>query len=367
MESEFETLVIGGGLVGASVAMGIASKGHSVAVLDGGDADFRASRGNFGLTWVQGKGAHNSAYAQLNILGAGLWPAFSEELEEATGIPVGYRKPGGLDFCLSEEEWVTRSEEMRLVSQHTNGEFTYEMLGHADLKKRVPLISDSVLGASYSPHDGHLNPLYLLRALHQNMISLGCRYLPNQKVGSITRNQDGFTLHTEDRQHFANRIVLCCGLDNTRLAQQVGMHIPIEPVRGQLLITERVAPFLNMPSLQVRQTCEGTLQIGDSHEHADLDDGTSLNVITKIASRAVQIFPHLKNVHLNRAWGALRIMTPDGLPVYHQSEQYPGAFAVTCHSGVTLSVVHAGILADWICGGNPHHLIHAFSADRFHV
>ena len=367
MESEFETLVIGGGLVGASVAMGIASKGRSVAVLDGGDTDFRASRGNFGLTWVQGKGAENPAYARLNIFGAGLWPSFSEELEGATGVPIGYRKPGGLEFCLTEQEWIDRSEEMRLVSHHTDGEFTYEMLDHDEVKKRVPLISDSVLGASYSPHDGHLNPLYLLRALQQNMISLGCRYLPNQKVASVIRDQDGFRLHTKDRQFFADRIVLCCGLDNSRLAQQVGMHIPVEPVRGQLLVTERVAPFLSMPSLQVRQTCEGTLQIGDSHEHTDLDDGTSLSMITKIASRAVKIFPHLENVHLNRAWGALRIMTPDGLPVYHQSEQYPGAFAVSCHSGVTLSVVHAGMVADWICGSEPHHLINAFSADRFNV
>ena len=367
MESTFETIVVGGGLVGAAVAMGIASKGHSVAVLDGGDSDFRASRGNFGLTWVQGKGADNPAYAQLNILGARLWPAFSEALEDATGISVGYRKPGGLEFCLSEAEWEERSQEMRLVSQHTNGEFTYEMLGHDDLKQRVPLISDSVLGASYSPHDGHLNPLYLLRALHQNMISNGCRYIPDQVVESVSRDQEMFSVFTAGKQYSAKRIVLCSGLDNQRLAQQLGMYIPIEPVRGQLLITERVAPFLNMPSLQVRQTCEGTLQIGDSHEHTDLDDGTSMEVIMKIAARAVRIFPHLQNVHLNRAWGALRIMTPDGLPVYHKSNQYPGAFAVSCHSGVTLSVVHAGMIADWICGDEPHHLIHAFSADRFNV
>ena len=367
MDSTFETIVVGGGLVGAAVAMGIASKGKSVAVLDGGDSDFRASRGNFGLTWVQGKGANNADYANLNILGAGLWPAFSEQLEDSTGIDIGYQKPGGLEFCLTEQEFYERSEEMRLVNLHTKGEFTYEMLDNQSLKQRVPEVSDSVLGASFSPHDGHLNPLYLLRALHQNMISLGCRYFPNKIVNSISQEHDVFTLSTNSVSYTASKIVLCGGLDNQRLAQQVGVYVPIEPIRGQLLITERVAPFLSMPSLQVRQTCEGTLQIGDSHEHTNMDDGTSLDMIRKIASRAVRIFPHLENVHLNRAWGALRIMTPDGLPVYHQSQQYPGAFVVSCHSGVTLSVVHAGMVADWICDEKTNPLIPKFSADRFNV
>ena len=90
-------------------------------------------------------------------------------------------------------------------------------------------------------------------------------------------------------------------------------------------------------------------------------------MIARLAARAVRIFPHLARVRLNRAWGALRIMTPDGVPVYQQSQQHPGAWAISCHSGVTLAALHARELADWISGASGHPLFGSFSADRFDV
>ena len=145
------------------------------------------------------------------------------------------------------------------------------------------------------------------------------------------------------------------------------MHIPVQPLRGQLLITDRVPPFLPAATLQVRQTAEGTLQIGDSHEDVGLDESATLEVITRLARRAVRIFPHLAQVRLNRAWGALRVMTPDGVPIYHRSAEHPGAFAVSCHSGVTLAAFHARQLASWICSDAEDPLMTQFSAGRFDV
>jgi glycine/D-amino acid oxidase-like deaminating enzyme len=145
------------------------------------------------------------------------------------------------------------------------------------------------------------------------------------------------------------------------------MHIPVQPLRGQLLITDRVPVFLPAATLQVRQTREGTLQIGDSHEDVGLDESTTLDVITRLAQRAVRIFPHLAAVRVNRAWGALRVMTPDGVPIYHQSAEHPGAYAISCHSGVTLAALHAREIANWICSGAQDSLIAPFSAERFNV
>ena len=79
---------------------------------------------------------------------------------------------------------------------HTNGEFTYQMLDNAELKERIPQVSDTVLGASYSPQDGHVNPLYLLRALHQRMQNLGCRYIPDQPVVSTQQRVMDTSLST---------------------------------------------------------------------------------------------------------------------------------------------------------------------------
>ena len=367
MSHNFDTIIVGGGLVGAALACGLATRGSAVALLDGHDRDFRASRGNFGLVWVQGKGAEFAPYARWSGLAAKAWPEFARELQAATGIDIGLQQSGGYDFCLSTDEWDARSEEMRLVRQHTQGEFEYEMLDNAALRERLPQVSAEVLGASYSQQDGHVNPLFLLHALHRRMQSLGCQYFPNRRVASIRPDQGGFTARAGGDRYRAARVVLCAGLDNQRLAQDLGMHIPVAPLRGQLLITERVKKFLPCATLQVRQTMEGSLQIGDSHEDVGLDDSTTLDVITRLAARALRIFPHLSGVRLVRAWGALRVMTPDGVPIYHQSVQFPGAYAVSCHSGVTLAPLHAGAVADWIGGESPHPLLADFSAQRFEL
>lgn len=367
MKTDFDTIIVGGGLVGAAVACGIASRGNSVAIVDGEDGDFRASRGNFGLVWVQGKGAKHAPYAQWSGNAAKLWPSFESKLRDTTGINIGFQQNGGFDFCLSEQEWQARSEEMHSVAQHTQGVFEYSMLKHTELKQKIPQISDDVIGASFSPQDGHLNPLYLLRALHQLFVSLDGAYRPRQRVVSVQPDGDGFILRSGSTRYTAGQVVLCAGLDNQRLAKELDMDIPVHPIRGQLLITERLKPFLRYPCLQIRQTQEGTLQIGDSHEDVGLDEGTTLDVITALATRAVRIFPHLKNVKLNRAWGALRVMTADGIPIYHRSERYPGAFALSCHSGVSLAAAHEKLISGWICGDQSDLLIPEFSVDRFDV
>ena len=362
-----DTLIIGGGLVGAAIACGIAARPGKVVLLDGSDGDFRASRGNFGLVWVQGKGADYPAYARLSAQAARLWPEFAEELRDTTGVDPQLQQTGGYDFCLDEAEWAAREREMQQVEKHTDGQFEYRMLGNDEVRARLPEVSTEVLGASYSAHDGHVNPLYLLRALHARLQSLGVDYRSNERVLSTVPDQDGFTVSTRDASFRCERVVFCAGLDNQRLCADLGMHVPVNPLRGQLLITDRVPMFLPAATLQVRQTAEGTLQIGDSNEDVGYDASTTLDVITGLARRAVRIFPHLARVRLNRAWGALRVMTPDGVPVYHQSGEHPGAYAVSCHSGVTLAALHARDIADWICDGRGQDRIEPFSAERFRV
>ncbi len=364
---DYDFIVAGGGLVGSAIAYGLAKQNLKVAVLDEGDRAFRASRGNFGLVWVQGKGWDNPAYAQWTNQASKLWPAFDDELRSETGIETDFKPSGGMVFCLNEEEWSQRIEQLEAVRKHTEGHFDYEMLEHATLKKRIPQISDSVLGASYSPQDSHVNPLYLLRALHQRMDSLNVDYLPNHSVERIEKKADEFRAYTSHGVISAGRTVLCAGLDNPRLGGMLGLQIPVTANRGQVLITERVQPFLDYPTLQVRQTAEGTVQLGDSHENVGLNDGTSTKMMQMIAARAVRTFPLLSRVRLVRAWGALRIMTPDGNPIYQQSEQCSGAYAVSCHSGVTLAASHAGPIAEWIANDRKLPLLKSFSLERFNV
>jgi glycine/D-amino acid oxidase-like deaminating enzyme len=148
----------------------------------------------------------------------------------------------------------------------------------------------------------------------------------------------------------------------------VGLDVPVRPQRGQLIVTEKTAPFLHYPVATVRQTDEGGVMLGDSQEEAGFEPTVGHAVIAVLADRAQRMFPRLAPLNIVRTWAALRVMTQDGFPIYDQSTECPGAFVATCHSGVTLAAAHALELARHIAEGRlPAETFHAFSSRRFHV
>jgi len=365
--SSADVLVIGGGLVGAALAYGLAREGVRVTVLDEGDAGLRASRGNFGLVWIQGKGYGLTPYAHWSRGSASRWPSFASGLFDDTGIDVALRQPGGFHFCFSDAELAQRRQRLSAL-QREIGDYPFELLDHRDVRDRVPGIGSAVIGASYTPMDGHVNPLKLLRALHAGMQRRGVELVPGERVTGIVPGAGaggGFAVRSERNAYRAARIVLAAGLGNRALAPLVGLDAPVSPNRGQVLVSERVAPFLHYPTLNVRQTDEGTVQFGDSMEEVGFNDFTTTPVLSEIARRGVRTFPMLRNVRLVRTWAALRVYSPDGFPIYDRSTAHPGAFVVTCHSGVTLAAAHAQRVAPWIAGGTMPDELPAFSARRF--
>src|SRR5215471_5185601 len=108
----YDAIVIGGGLVGSAIAYGLAREGLATALIDEGDVAFRASRGNFGLVWVQSKGLGAPHYQRWTRHSADQWPALAAELLSATGIAVGHQRPGGVHLCLGDTEFAERCARM---------------------------------------------------------------------------------------------------------------------------------------------------------------------------------------------------------------------------------------------------------------
>jgi len=367
MQAE-ELIVIGGGVVGAAIAYGAARAGAPVTLLDQGDIAHRASRGNFGLVWVQSKGDKLPRYARWSRDAVKFWPALAKELLELTGVDVALQQRGGFWIGFNDAEMQAR-EAMLARLNNTVGDIPYEMLDHAALKARLPAIGTAVAGGSYCPLDGHANPLKLLHGLHAGLKAHGARVVSSVDITHVNyrENSADFEAKSLDGQTWrAPRVVLAAGLGNKDLAAQVGLHAPVLPNRGQVLITERLKPFLHYPINKVRQTNEGSVQLGYSVEDVGLDDRTTVSAIEWIAKRAVATFPILSSVRLVRAWGALRVMTPDGFPIYQESASCPGAFVATSHSGITLAGAHAYVLGPWMAGlGAPPDALDEFVGERF--
>ncbi len=367
IREETEIAVVGGGLVGAAIAWGLSHANKRVTVLDEGDEALRASRGNFALVWVQSKGLGMAPYAAWSLRSANAWARLAAALKDETGIDVAHQRPGGLMLSLSDGEQERRVAQMRrLHNQPEMIPYPYEVLDHARTKALLPEIGPEVAGSVYCPLDGHVNSLKLFRSLHAALAARGVAYRPNRPVETITR-EGTFIVTGSWGEVRAEKIVLAAGNGNARLAPQVGLHAPVRPQRGQIIVTEKAKPFLNYPLVTVRQTDEGGVMIGDSLEEVGFENIVTTAITATEADRAVRMFPLLAGLNVVRTWSALRVMSQDGFPIYDQSPTHPGAFLVTCHSGVTLAANHAFDIAPQIAAGQLSGDLLPFSARRFHV
>ncbi|MVA96129.1 FAD-dependent oxidoreductase [Nitratireductor sp. CAU 1489] len=341
MTSGSDLIVIGGGLIGSALAWGAQRRRARVILLDEGDIAYRASRGNFGLVWLQGKGLGHPDYMHWSIRAGQLWPEFSAVLQEETGIDIGWRGGGGLHFCLSEDEMESRRF-LIARSREQGAAIRIDLLDRESLREIAPGIGSDVCGASISDLDGEVSPLLTLRALQSGFRHHGGRMAVNFTAEQISHDRHrGFVVKDAKGNEFTGRhLAIAAGLGTTRLASQLGLELGLWPERGQIVVTDRVAPFLHHPSNVIRQTREGTVLLGSSHEDAGFSTGTDMETVAQLCRAGTRIFPALRAARLVRAWGALRIMSADGLPIYDEAPETPGAFVVTCHSGVTLASLH---------------------------
>ena len=363
-------IIIGGGLVGSALCHGLLKAGATVTILDEGDLAFRASRGNFGLVWVQSKGDGMAEYAQWSRESSDLWVDFAQSLGEATGINVGHHRPGGLELCLEPEEYEAFETSIkRMHNQGGVGDNDRRMISGDEVRAMEPNVGPEVIGAAYCPHDGIVNPLATLRALHRIAANAKADYRPNHRVERILPQGpgQGFRVVTQRGDFLADRVILAAGNGSAALGADVGLNIPVSPERGHIIVTERTRPLFNHVLGQVRQTDEGTVMLGATKESVGFDTGFNPAMIQKVANNAVRKIPALKGLRMIRSWSALRIMSPDGFPVYQESDEHPGAYSISCHSGVTLAAAHAISLAPRLLepGFNDHYA--AFSPRRFDV
>lgn len=362
------TIIVGGGVVGLSLAYGLLKQGREVIVLDGGDGDFRASRGNFGLVWVQGKGLTAPHYASWSRRSAGLWAGFAEDLLAETGVDVAHQNLGGIDYHTDEAALDQQVQSLTKLRGDIDGEYPFEVLDQAQLKALVPEIGPKVVGGIFSKMDGHVNPLYLLRALSIAVRRAGGTVKTGARVVHVDAKDRDFTAVLADGTRInGDALVLAAGLGATEFAEALGFDAPVRPQQGQVLITEKLPFFLKYPSGTIRQVNEGGVQIGATKAEVGFDDDEDIATCAGLAKQAIDIFPHLEHVKLVRSWAALRIMSPDGLPIYQRSPSVLGASFVTCHSGITLAAAHARLMPDWVMERNNAPDVSQFSERRFRV
>jgi glycine/D-amino acid oxidase-like deaminating enzyme len=369
-----DVIVIGGGIGGAATALGLVEEGAGkVFVFDEQLPSQRLSRGNFGLTWFMCKGANNPVYAKWCRMATEQWPEFAARLEQETGYDLELEWTGGAIQAFGEEQYNTYAasiETLKVVCAEAGLDYPVRMLSREEFAELVPdiQVGKDVTGVMYTADQGHVNPLKLLAAVRWAFQQKGGHYYGAHSVTGIVPETGGsITVKTNKGSYSCGKLVIAAGHGSQRLLTPLGQKLHIYPQRGQLMVSERYKRVLKIPVLCTRQTPDGTFIIGFSTEDTAHDHRVTMSTLKSLAGNAIRLFPLLEKLNWVRSWGAIRVMTPDGAPIYSRLPEYDNITLLALHSAVSLAPLTVSAIAPWILGKNEASQIAHFSNERFNV
>jgi sarcosine oxidase subunit beta len=361
--SGLNVFIIGGGLVGCGCGYYLTRAGARVTILEENFLASGASGANAGLLSLgmpeRPDVAHLYAESRRLIL---------EELEPEIGDFEMVRS--GILYVAMEETELQALKMRAEAFQETRIAFTE--LTPEELLEEEPRLSPDASGGLLAPDSGNFNPFLLSHGLARSMVRNGGRFAVGKSVKSIEKDGEGFLIKTGGETFSADVVVLANGWQATGLAEPLGITLPVVPARGQIIITEPLAPFVRKAihstrHIYMRQTVSGTCQIGSHTEFVGSDRRVTLEKLGNYAEDISKMIPLFANVRMLRAYAGLRPLTPDSLPIVEKAPGMDGLVLACGHSrtGASLSVVTGKIVTELLLEGRSSLDISPWSLDRF--
>lgn len=352
----YEVVVIGGGVVGASIAFHLNEKGRQVLVVDRGFPGSGTSGATQSWIWVHTKSP--PWYGEFNHLSSLLYPDFRKRI----GADIEFQRTGGISLLFTPAD-VERAK--ALVKEQNSVGIEVHLLGRSETLAVEPAVSPEILGATFSPVDGNVNSLRLVFTLTKVNQARGVEYWMYTGVEGLEMVDGGVRIETQRGPVLARQVVLCGGPWSAALGKMLDFDLPVRPVRGQVLITEPLAPLIKRTMVGMRQAVNGEMLIGFSHEEAGFNKGNSLDPILEGARLAQRMVPALGDAHIVRCFSGLRAMPKDGLPILGTVPGQPNLFVAATHSGFTLAPLVGTLMSELICGDELSVPIERYSISRF--
>jgi glycine/D-amino acid oxidase-like deaminating enzyme len=363
----FDLVVVGGGVIGSSVAYHCAARGQRVLLLEQGEPLTGTTGATF--AWL---GAHLKKPASYNRLSQQAIACY-EGLETALQADVEYARLGSVLLVRGEDELERWRGE--LAAYREQG-FRLELWEGARLRQHEPVVPPSFAGALHCPVDVEVNPFRLVQGYLSAARRLGAQVRFGVRVTGFERAAGAVTGVVTSAGRFAARQVVCAvGIDADRMGALLGVEVPILRVKGQVLVTERWPRTLNgflaytMPVEQggfmVKQVRAGNFVLGYTQEQ-DVDDRDSTwDGVTTVARNVARGLPALGSVNVIRAFAGVRVVPKDSLPIISEVEGWAGVVMLAMHSGLTLSVLVGRTVAEHFGGEDRSAVFREYGLARF--
>ncbi|AXK18760.1 FAD-binding oxidoreductase [Bacillus sp. COPE52] len=351
-----DVLIIGGGIIGCSIAYYTSKYGRDVTIIEKGEfVSGTSSRCDGNILAIDKDPGFDS---QMSLVSQKLVTDLSEELEHS----FEYRAPGSILVCESDEEmeaaqqWVNRQKDAGLP---------FRMLDRQDIREESPFFADDLLGGLECATDSTVNPYLLAFSLLAESEKMGAKAINHTEVKEMKRDIDGsFIVETTSGMFTAKQVVNAAGVWAPKIGQMLDVNIPIEPRKGHIIVASRqqhvgcrkVMEFGYLISkfggkrkvdaltekygvaLVFEPTESQNFLIGSSREFVGFQTRINNEVIKCIANRAIRFYPKMADMMVIRSYAGLRPWTEDHLPIISRVDHIPNYYIAAGHEGDGISL-----------------------------
>ena len=387
MNLKKDVCVIGGGVIGLATAYYLLKAGKTVAILEKAEVGGGASSSCDDMILLQSKKPGIALTLAMESL------EMYRELPAELDTDIGFLSLGGM--VLIEDE-----KQLEIMEDFVKKQISYgldvEIVGRDTLFKKQPHVAKYMLASTYSASDSQVNPLLLMRAFLHNGLKMGMdvfRYTPVEEINQVgdhwkVRGKEGLTVECDS-------IVVAAGAWSGHIGELLGIEIPIQPIKGQIAITEQIALIGETncwtaayiaskidPSIMpdrseydkeiglgfaFTRASEGNYLIGSTRENAGFDKTTNFKTIARMLEQTRKYFPIMNQVNIIRTMAGFRPGTRDGNPIIGQVDGFPGLFIAAGHEGdgIALSPITGKSVAEMVCGQGDHKRFDQLNLRRF--
>ena len=363
-----DVIVVGGGVIGLSIAHAVATEGKSVLVLDPGEATDAASWAAAGMLAPQSEADRNDALFQLCTASLRMYGDWVHQLQEQSGVDPEYQVPGLIYVATSEDSFDALKR--RMPWQSDDG-FDSQLLTPDEVRRMEPHLTLPIVGGVHMPGERQVTPRRLLEALRDACQFRNVEIRNGERVRGILRQGDRIEgVETDTEAISADTVVIASGARSSEIAG-LCLPLPIIPRKGQILSLRTPSPMfqrlIRWEHAYMVQRRGGELVVGATNEDVGFDRSLTPKGIGGLLAQVQQLSSCTAGFAIKEMWTGLRPTTPDGLPALGPAGD--GLIYATGHyrNGVLLAPITASIVVSLVTHRQVPLPLEPYSARRFEV
>jgi glycine oxidase len=363
----YDGVIVGGGIIGASIALEIGRPGMRLVILDRQEPGREASWAAAGMLSPAPDSSASIPLVPLAQASLEMYAAFVEKIEGISGSTTGYRRDGTLEAFFGTGAETDRDE---LVAQHRRLGLEAEAICPAEARRIEPEISREIGGAAWLRGEATVSPRELMQALLTACRERGVEVRSHNEVRQVCSAGNRATGVKTLREFVSAGCVVIAAGCFSHLLPGMARWAPTKPVRGQMAALRQTTGGLQRVLRSSRGYIVpregGVVAVGSTLEDAGFEKKVTTGGIFKILAAALELAPHLADAEIIETWSGLRPDISDHLPVIGPAEM-EGLFFATGHyrNGILLAPITAKIVGELILRGRSSFDASAFSPLRF--